>query len=89
MNPPESTATVQPQAVSRRWRASLGTVGWHEDYIEKKRRADRIRRKPLLERKCAWCGDWFLVAPNRPDTDYCPDSACKQRRSRELRREGS
>ena len=61
-------------------------MGWHEDYLAKKRPGDRVRRKELLERRCAWCGEPFLVAPHRPDADYCPQPACRQHRSREKRK---
>ncbi len=48
------------------------------------RAGDRVRRRKIevryLERVCPACGDWFEVAHNRPDADYCRSNACKKRR---------
>ena len=58
-------------------------MGWHGRYLNAKQPGDRLVNRKLLERKCAACGERFLVAPNRPDATYCPTTRCSSKRARE------
>ena len=70
----------------RNIRIRLSTMDWHDDYLDKARRGDQRVRKLLLRRRCAACREPFLVAPNRPDADFCQRPACRSRRQRERER---
>ena len=54
------------------------------DMRDKRRDGDRLVREMcwLLDRRCESCGEWFRVAPNRPDTRYCKSETCRKRRAR-------
>ena len=58
------------------------TSNWLQRYLDRRRATDRLVTVQVIERPCRACGQPFLVAPHRPDSDYCPTAACKAARYR-------
>lgn len=71
--------------MSQIYRDYTTRMQWPEKYINSRRKGDRIKPAQILERRCGTCGDWFPVAPHRPDSNYCPSEACRKRRQRAVR----